>query len=485
MRIKHNKRNNLKQGQQAQFETQGTYPSGAMYQPSQRGYYNQDDSSARGYYQPQVQVQVREIPQSERGYYNQPTQRGFNQPAQGSNTYYQPSQGSGSYYQPQPVGNREFASQTTTVASDREIAKNVEDNLKPGWISSGYETVSFDVVDGNVTLRGTVETLRDKEKIEKNVREINGVRNINNQIRVTNQKSSFGVNDPSQRGQVNSDREIAKNVEDNLKPGWISAGYETVSFDVVNGNVTLRGSVETLRDKEKIEKNVRDINGVRNINNQIRVTNLKPSLSLNDSSHRGFSNQSSGTSYYQPQVPADNRDYASQNKSSNASDREIAKNVEDNLKPGWISAGFETVSFDVFNGNVTLRGTVETLKDKEKIERNIRDISGVRNINNQIKVTNQRPLALGNSMTSTKSSAKAPDTFETESDRQLNTKIHSTLDNSPVATKSRNIILFTKNGIVTISGTVNKMDDIKEIVLEVKKVNGVKEVRNQLSAQGH
>jgi hypothetical protein len=77
----------------------------------------------------------------------------------------------------------------------------------------------------------------------------------------------------SQYGQGTvADKDIFAQLQKKLGPGWFSKGYENVSFDVRNGNVLLRGSVDKMEDKDKVEKIVRGIDGVKSVTDQITVS---------------------------------------------------------------------------------------------------------------------------------------------------------------------------------------------------------------------
>ena len=52
----------------------------------------------------------------------------------------------------------------------------------------------------------------------------------------------------------------------------------------------------------------------------------------------------------------------------NVSDQDLHKNIRSALSSGWFSKGFEQVSFEVSNGNVVLKGSVNALNDKNKVE---------------------------------------------------------------------------------------------------------------------
>lgn len=68
-----------------------------------------------------------------------------------------------------------------------------------------------------------------------------------------------------------SDQEISKQLGKTLTSGWFSKGYQDVTYDVNNGNVTLSGSVESDKDKIKAEDAVKKIDGVKSVTNQINV----------------------------------------------------------------------------------------------------------------------------------------------------------------------------------------------------------------------
>lgn len=84
--------------------------------------------------------------------------------------------------------------------------------------------------------------------------------------RTDNQRNTYQV----------TDDQIRKDVRYELSPGMFSKGYDDeVKGEVSNGVVTLTGSVKTEKDKEKLDKSMRDINGVREVDNRVKV--MEPS----------------------------------------------------------------------------------------------------------------------------------------------------------------------------------------------------------------
>jgi len=75
---------------------------------------------------------------------------------------------------------------TTTLTSDQATQQRICDSLKQNYSSRTPETVSATVQDGVVTLRGTVDNATEKRNIETTVKQMSGVRRVNNQLTVQN-----------------------------------------------------------------------------------------------------------------------------------------------------------------------------------------------------------------------------------------------------------------------------------------------------------
>jgi osmotically-inducible protein OsmY len=173
----------------------------------------------------------------------------------------------------------------TTNGNDAKIRKEIQDNLKSGWFSRGYEDVTADVVNGTVTLRGSVDTQDEKQKIEDKVRKVDGVVNVINQINVA-PKSSY--NNQSNRNYIanhtdtdtkssldtaatDADRRINKQIREKLGDGWFTKGYKNIQLNTSNGNVTVTGLVDKDSDVQYITNEIKKIDGVKAVNNQVTV----------------------------------------------------------------------------------------------------------------------------------------------------------------------------------------------------------------------
>jgi len=163
--------------------------------------------------------------------------------------------------------------------SDHKIAKKINDALT-GWFSSAYKDITYEVNDGVVTLSGTVEKLDEKRKAEDDVRKIDGVKEIHNKIQVVNNKEDSKSRKEDKKysqdyAATESDKKINAKIRDKLKGGWFSKGYEELVIKTDNGDVVIIGAVEKYDDIKKINDKLKDIEGVKSIENQAVPRNTK------------------------------------------------------------------------------------------------------------------------------------------------------------------------------------------------------------------
>jgi len=160
--------------------------------------------------------------------------------------------------------------------------------------------------------------------------------------------------------------------------------------------------------------------------------------------------------------------------SDSDSDRELAKKIHDKLSSGWFSEGYKQVNFQVNNGDVLLQGSVKTMADKDKVEKEIRDIKGVRSLNSRLNVVEQASK-------STQQREFPKDMYRSSADDQLNQKIRDKVSRGWLWNSYKEVVLNTSDGVVTLEGTVGTTDDQQKLITEIQKVDGVKSVRSNLN----
>lgn len=104
-----------------------------------------------------------------------------------SDTTTDTSPGSMSTQSQAPSNPTNFAPQMRTslnTSDDASVLTDIRKNL------SSYQGVSVSVYRGDVTLRGTIGSQSEKDRIEKEIRRISGVRTVTNEIQVTGSGST-------------------------------------------------------------------------------------------------------------------------------------------------------------------------------------------------------------------------------------------------------------------------------------------------------
>lgn len=197
-----------------------------------------------------------------------------------------------------------------------------------------------------------------------------------------------------------------------------------------------------------------------------------------------YYSQQENPSYRDQQANSDSN-YGSQRVDSQkaVSDQEINNRVKNALSSGWFSSGYQGVTVDVNNGKVTLRGAVDTLENKNKVEDAVRKIDGVRQVSNQITVAKAGAVGYSDLELQNTQKKYPQDSAANAQDRQINAKIRDKLGNGYFTKGYEALIIRTNNGFVVISGTVDKVDDIQKINDQVKDVEGVRSVSNQVTAK--
>jgi osmotically-inducible protein OsmY len=258
--------------------------NGGYYQEEQNGgnYYQQyPQQNSQGYNQRNNQYDYQ---QGQRNQAYDQNQQYYQQ--QGNQAHYYQQQGNQGYDRNQRNDNS-YGSQNSNnqkPVSDQDINKKIHDAIGSGWFSKGFQNVTYDVNNGYVTLRGTVDTLENKNKVEESVKKIDGVRQVNNQITIAKENPNANAYSDSQLQDSEKkypqdaaaspqDRQLNAKIRDKLGAGWFSSGYQALVIRTANGIVIISGSVDKPEDVQKINDQVRNIEGVRQVNNQLSVKN--------------------------------------------------------------------------------------------------------------------------------------------------------------------------------------------------------------------
>lgn len=157
--------------------------------------------------------------------------------------------------------------------ADQQLAVSIKNELlkEP---TNKFVGVSVTAHNGYVTLRGSVPTQKDKDALEHRVSNMDGVRNVNNQLTIQNANPNDSVaQSPLQEipeEVAADDQSITSRIQQALQAAF-AGKYNNVSITVSRGYITLKGSVPSQEEKENLEQLIRSIFGVKGVTNQITI----------------------------------------------------------------------------------------------------------------------------------------------------------------------------------------------------------------------
>ncbi len=300
-----------------------------------------------------------------------------------------------------------------TNISDAQLHDNINTELLLDPATESYE-VQADVDNGHVTLTGEVESWQEKQLVEKVVKQVNGVRSVDNKV-YFNYKSD------------RLDSEIKAEIEKTLH--WdVHVDDALVNVKVEDGKVTLTGTVASSSEKVQAETNAY-VSGVESVD----ASNLEVKIWARDKELR-------------------------KSKYTVKPDTEIKEAIQDAFLYDPRIYSFKP-EVNVDDGHVTLTGTVSNLKAKNVAGMTAKNTVGVWSVDNLLKVRGT----------------------EMPTSNTIKQYIEDAIDRNPYLREDA-ISVFADNETVTLSGEVDNYFEKYEAADIASKVLGVKSVNNNLKA---
>jgi hyperosmotically inducible periplasmic protein len=233
---------------------------------------------------------------------------------------------------------------TNTMAFASEMDNRIQSSAKDSYVFKTFlkdEAITVESDDGVVTLSGTVSEEAQKKLAQETIASLPGVKNVDNQLELSGDVPA-----------ENSDGWIGMQVKYALFYNRNVSGFKTqVSVD--NGVVTLKGEATSKAQKELTEKYAYDINGVKDVKNEIEVTDVP-----------GESEQTITEKIDDASITAQSKLALLLNRSTSAFKTGVKTN----------------------NGVVTLSGTVNNPAEKDLATKVVSDVRGVTKVVNTMKV---------------------------------------------------------------------------------------------------
>ncbi len=193
--------------------------------------------------------------------------------------------------------------------------------------------INVNVRNGVVQLTGFVDVLSEKILAEKIAAQIPGVRRVENAITIGTE------------GYI-TDRHIERELQAKLHSGE-HGNLDRISVDVKNGNAVLMGTAINYAQNKQAESLAAGTRGVINVVSNIHIQN------------EGIYD-----------------------------DATLAGRAVQALSTGDIS--FQDIDTDIWNGEITLSGWVNTRQEMELAERLVSEVEGIRKVHNRLRTRDQQ-----------------------------------------------------------------------------------------------
>ena len=346
------------------------------------------------------------------------------------------------------------ADATKPARSDAAVTTSVQAKYFADSTVKGHR-IDVDTEKGVVTLTGTVENDAQKARAVQLAQQVDGVSRVEDRLRIEAPRADArpAPGRPAEADSGDMD-------PNSVTPGWITTKIQSQYFmspDVKghninvttasDGRVTLNGTVESPAERQEAVRIARATDGVREVNDQLRVAGDASATRPNDpKADRGDLGDGWTTAKIQAKYFLD----------SEVKGHEI--NVTTN------------------NGVVTLQGQVESAAEKRQAVALARSTDGVTDVRDELRIVadsdadKARP---GDATVRRDSNQPVTDTW-------ITTKIQSKyfVDRD---LNARDINVTTRNGVVTLQGHVDNEAQKREAEAIAKETTGVTKVDNKLA----
>lgn len=224
-----------------------------------------------------------------------------------------------------------------------KLDDRIESSAKKTYVFKTYlkdDKVKVDSEDGVVTLTGTVSEESHKSLAQETVAGLPGVKSVDNRLEVKGER-------PTDM----SDAWLTTKVKSTLLYHRSVSGFKT-EVNVKDGIVTLRGNAPSQAQKELTAEYARDIEGVKDVTNEITVTkSSKKARTMGDK----------------------------------IDDSSITALVKMTLLSHRSTSALNT-SVTTKNGMVTLTGKAKSAAEKDLATKFANDVKGVKGVKNQMTI---------------------------------------------------------------------------------------------------
>jgi hyperosmotically inducible protein len=297
--------------------------------------------------------------------------------------------------------------------------------------------VNVDTIDGKVTLHGTVGSEQEKARAAQAAQSVEGVKEM---------RDLLAVVAPAKQEEVEAaDDQIEAQVELALKADRTLADSSIEVASVNKGVVVLRGTAASLSDHLSAIEETRKVRGVRQVASEIKSPDT-----LSD-----------GEIWRDTKAPANT---AVASATGAMSDMWITTAAKVKLITNSETPAAQ-INVDTTNGVVTLFGMVPTEASKRAAETTVAEVSGVRQVRNQLQVVAE----------TAQKAVKA-------SDDDIKALISKRLTDADM--DDANINVEVKDGVARLTGDVDRQGDRIRGLTIARATTGVRSVVDGIQVNG-
>ncbi|MBX3024147.1 BON domain-containing protein [bacterium] len=333
--------------------------------------------------------------------------------------------------------------------------------------------INVDTIDGRVTLHGTVDTANEKAKAELAARQVQGVRAVRDLLQV--------VAPTRQDAVAANDEQIKSNVAAALKRDRALDESDIDVASVNAGTVVLSGKAKTMTAHLRALEIASAVPGVRAVASEITGPDtLSDSEIWHDTkeSARQAGNTVAGAARDSAAAVGDAskkvaHGAAEAGKSAAGSVADAGRAATGTMTDAWITSAAKVrlmansqtpasdINVDTDEGRVTLFGSVPTAAAKRAAEAEVREVSGVRSVKNELTIVPAR-------------AEKAV----AASDADIRTRVENRLEKD--AAIGHDIDVEVSNGTVRLTGTVGSQSERLQALTIARATDGVRSVVDSL-----
>lgn len=293
---------------------------------------------------------------------------------------------------------------------------------------------------------------------------------------------------------------------------------QAIYVHVSQGTVMLHGSVQDNNQRQQAEQIARSVRGVQNVRNQLQVAgqggefqtfgyvpgqmdqsrqqdrSRTDSQSQWDSSSRqGQSStgadQSTDTFSSGSSADSQSQSYGQQSQTGqqqmSAADKQLAQQVQQQLQKQLPQANIHVMASQ---GTITLHGSVQDQNQKQQAEQAAKNISGVKDVQNQINVGDFPALGYipGQDRQRQQMGRQPGGVSDAVLAHQIAMQLQQQLDTDQVVhvMDPQAIYIHVSQGTVTLHGSVQDQNQSQQAEQIIQNIRGVQNVQNELEVAG-